>query len=156
MEMETKTKICTSGLGKTKNKTAFLHTYIPRGRGAITFGLAFAAMDGDVLLVVTDVVVATVDFFSGTDFLLLQLAKIVSSKLTNNGTKFCLCIKNSCFYHYKIYLNTSTQFLCYQPSFLKSLWVTLGLSKDKLSGETKQVLHRSDVLRVARPTVSNQ
>jgi len=47
---------------------------IPRGRGVIIFSLAFEATDGDVLLVVTDAVVVIVDFFSGTDFLLLQLA----------------------------------------------------------------------------------
>jgi len=44
--------------------------YTPRGRGGITLGLAFDAIDDDVLLVV----VAEVDFLSETDFLLLQLA----------------------------------------------------------------------------------
>jgi len=37
-------------------------------------GLGFEASDGDVLFVVTDVDEASVDFFSGIDFLLLQLA----------------------------------------------------------------------------------
>jgi len=51
--------------------------HIPRGRGGITFGLAFEATGGDVLLVVADEVVATVDFFSATAFLLLQTAEII-------------------------------------------------------------------------------
>jgi len=68
-DQEIKKQTCTTSEEKQKQNS--ISSDIPRGLAAITFGLAFEASDGDVLLVlvVPDVVVAAVDFFSGADFL---------------------------------------------------------------------------------------